>query len=562
MGRRSPGPKKQDRRQILANKADERLALFAMSTWPDIFNERNSLRTIEKFLREEGVPPNSSLCGLAAFNMLESLSSILEGKAAEYASKHTYHRLLQRLRLVPAPIYGSHHFKSPNSYMERREWAEVLAFKHAAPSATGPIHLAERILIDHKNIPALLRFVETTRAYSSLQVLKRCTAMDIPIVFEQNKLPDVDRTHQLWGAMQQLDRRRGASNENFGVILNNNLSQEIASSEDQFTLATITLSPAYSDQEYVDWYWFNNVGVRLASFSYYPFRSRFPGLMRGYNWYPPSLPYLALASTATILQATHNTELDFEIRRYGLVSMSRRSFERKFADLLDSPTARLYERFFPSEHPLTMEGMENALDEPLQVYPGVELPVLVSAGSDTILLDIWALGRKIIFDMNSPSTGEVQNVRAENFEIEVQRLIDASEWAPPADLRSLVRRPLRRNDGSSITDIDALAAKDGVGILIACKNYRTTALGRGTAAQARTVRLQLAQDYTDWERKVSALRAASPGPNFDLSHLAQAIPLVLTPDPTFVDPALLQPRANGLPRVMALHELEAFLFGD
>ncbi len=413
-----------------------------------------------------------------------------------------------------------------------------------------------------KDLPALLRFAETTRVYSSLQVLKRCAAMDIPIVFEKDKLPDVDRTHQLWGAMQQLDQRRGASNGKFGVILNNDLPLEPASSDDIFTLAMITLSPAWHDDTYIDWHWFNNVGVRLASFSYFPLKSRIPGLMRGYNWYPSSLPYLALTSVTKIHEATHNRALDFSMRRYGLATMPRGLFEREFEGMLASPAAQMYEKFFPTEHPLTMEGMLEALDEPLEVYPGAEVPVLFSAGSDTIILDVWALSRKAVLDMNSPSTGEVQNVRAENFEIEAQRLIDSSDWLPPAELRSLVRRTLRRSDGSSITDIDALAVKGGVGILIACKNYRTTALGRASTPQARTVRIQLSQDYTDWEKKVSALKLASPGPNYDLSQLAQVIPLVLTPDPTFVDPDLLQPRSNGLPSIMALHELEAFLFGE
>ncbi|WBC12785.1 hypothetical protein O7600_16505 [Micromonospora sp. WMMA1998] len=559
MGRRSSGSKNRDRRQILVDEAGEKLTSFALDLWQDIYAEQNSFKLIEKFLQKEGVPPNSSLSGPPAFELLESLSEILEERAAEYAARHTYHRLIQRLRLLPAPIYGSWHFKSPNSYMERREWAEVLAFKYASPPAAGPIYFADQILIDQKNLPALLRFAEVTRIYASMQVLKRCAAMDIPILFEEGKLPDVDRIHPLWAAMQRLDQRRGAHLGYFGVILNKDSGFELPSPDDRFIVATITLSNAWTDHTYVDW--FKDVGVRLASFSYIPVGSRIPGLMRGHRWYPPSLPYLALASTAMILKFGQDRASDLAIRRYGLVTMSRRLFERNFEALLQSPTAQMYANFFPSDHPLTMDGMMNALNDPLQAHPDTKVPVLVSAGSDAVVLDLWALGRKILLDMNSPSTGEVQNVRAENFELEVQRMIDASGWAPPAELRSLVRRTLRRRDGSSITDIDALAVKDGVGILIACKNYRTTALGRATAPQARTVRSQLAHDYTDWERKVSALWA-SPGPNYDLTGLVKAIPLVLTPDPTFVDPALLQPRDNQLPSVMALYEFESFLFKD
>ncbi|MFI7217446.1 hypothetical protein [Micromonospora maritima] len=544
---------------VIADEASEELILHAASLWPKILEQRASLKTIEERLQSKGIDRNLAARGRPAFETLQEVASDLEAKAAEYASRHTYHRLLQRLRLLPPPFYGARDFKSTESYMERREWAEVLAFRNAAPPAElRPIYMANTALINRNNLPDLLKFLEIARTYASIQVLMRCAAKDVPITFKPDALPYVDTSDPMWNLVQQLDQRRGAAGGKYGTIMAGFSDRGHESGREVFALAALTLTDKTSDATYTSWE--NGRGVRFASFQTGVVRSHIPALMRGLDWYPSSLPSLSTILVTILARASRDSVLDLYVRKYGYVVLPRPQLASLLKELEESPDSQPYRNLFPREHPLTFDRMMDALGGYANLYSGTSVPIMIPAGSDAALLDLWSLSRKTVIDLNMPVTGETQNIRAAHFEAETQRLIDASPWAPPAELRALVGRKIRRSDGSDITDIDAIATRGDIALLINCKNYRLDSFGRATAPQARNIRSQLKQDYADWAIKVEEVRKASQNGKH-LSRIAHLVPTILTPDPCFVDPSLTVPGGPAsTPPVMALHELEAVLF--
>jgi hypothetical protein len=69
-----------------------------------------------------------------------------------------------------------------------------------------------------------------------------------------------------------------------------------------------------------------------------------------------------------------------------------------------------------------------------------------------------------------PAGGTLGRIRGRAFELSVQAVIDASDWAPKGQLRQLVHLEIPRPDGSTETDLDAIGAKENKLLLVSCKS--------------------------------------------------------------------------------------------
>lgn len=90
------------------------------------------------------------------------------------------------------------------------------------------------------------------------------------------------------------------------------------------------------------------------------------------------------------------------------------------------------------------------------------------------LIDLVGASRRLMRTLTRPRTGNVRPW-TEQFERDVQAIVDQSPWRPDDNVRDgLVGRNIDRNDGSELTDIDAVAMRGDRLLLISCKSYPLT----------------------------------------------------------------------------------------
>lgn len=123
----------------------------------------------------------------------------------------------------------------------------------------------------------------------------------------------------------------------------------------------------------------------------------------------------------------------------------------------------------------------------------------------------------------------VGNLRADQFEIQCQRIINDSNWHPPANFLSIRGRTLRQ-EGKNLTDIDAIGINKDTLLLVSCKsvvydgNY-----DRGKYSTIRNVQSTIDSAVAYWMDLVHSLRSNPIGDNFDFSEVESIVGVVCTP---------------------------------
>ena len=159
-----------------------------------------------------------------------------------------------------------------------------------------------------------------------------------------------------------------------------------------------------------------------------------------------------------------------------------------------------------------------------------------------------------------PLDGAVANARADMFERRVQARIDASQWLPPASLSQIRGRHLRHEGGKPFGEIDALAVRDGVCLVVSCKSkLYTDGHEVGDFRAIRSAEQKVTEAMAECDAFVEQLRAAPTGANYDLRGL-QLHGVVVTPHVFFVrQPAVDLLTLPGLRAYSTLAELQAWL---
>ena len=152
------------------------------------------------------------------------------------------------------------------------------------------------------------------------------------------------------------------------------------------------------------------------------------------------------------------------------------------------------------------------------------------------------------------------NVRTRDFEVASQREIDTTTWAPNGSLRDYIRRTLKRNDGTFITDLDCLAAKGDTCLLIDAKTHVVDGLWEQEHRAIRNVETELRKNLKTWAKRTSEVTAAPCGRNFDLSAWTHLVPVIVTPAPYWTTDAAADVEVlPGLRAVTTLSELIGWL---
>ncbi len=271
------------------------------------------------------------------------------------------------------------------------------------------------------------------------------------------------------------------------------------------------------------------------------------------DWWRPHTPSLATLLYTLWYDATFISEsLGSSLPKVGYLRR-RRDYAIHTIDQLMPIIRDGLEACFPGQVPedghqvlQVLEGLGPDL------WPIETGPVVRSLGED-VVLDVWAASSRLLDDIRIPAQtgGEVVNAPARRFEEVVQERIDQSPWRPADSARAL-RRHLRLG-GAWLTDIDAVAERNGVLLLVSCKNIPfTREYDAGDYKTVRNAATTIDKACRLWEGIVATLKGSPVGDNYDVSQFIDVKGVVVTPqvlysrsDLTFAETSIGQMRLRG-----------------
>lgn len=195
-------------------------------------------------------------------------------------------------------------------------------------------------------------------------------------------------------------------------------------------------------------------------------------------------------------------------------------------------------------------------------WPLVPGPILRKDGN-AVLLDLHFATMRLNAIMGElPQQGAAANERAHGFELRVQAAIDASAWRPDVTLGDFRGRTLRLH-GKNFTDVDAIGVFADQLLLVSCKStLYSPQYDAGNFNVIRNRANLLTGAVSDWNQKITSLRAQPVGDNFDFSQFKEIVGVVCTPLPVFVPTELTAPmQPNNLSPACSFHELEQWISG-
>jgi len=217
-----------------------------------------------------------------------------------------------------------------------------------------------------------------------------------------------------------------------------------------------------------------------------------------------------------------------------------------------SRTLNFQRRVFPGDEALSVQDWMRAItDDSLigSVWPVTPGPTL-RIDERSLILDVVACS--LLFHERLGTLTSEDGLDAQRgglFEVAVQALIDRSPWGGvPEDVRALRGRQLQDSTGQYVTDIDAIGFRDERLLLVDClskvKSQSRHLMGERGAllTDARRVESKVGgprqQPERAWKRKCARL-VGQRGRNFDLSRYADAMCVVVTPVPIYVEEAFV-----------------------
>lgn len=148
---------------------------------------------------------------------------------------------------------------------------------------------------------------------------------------------------------------------------------------------------------------------------------------------------------------------------------------------------------------------------------------------DNFLIDTTGASQALLHRLELARSPLIGNLRARQFELQCQDLIDGTPWEPPPELKALRGRQLRQ-DGRVLTDIDAIGVRERTLLIVSCKSIiYDRDYDQGVFRVIRNTQATIDQAVVAWEGIVAELRRKLTGDNFDFSRFDEIIAVVCTP---------------------------------
>ena len=148
---------------------------------------------------------------------------------------------------------------------------------------------------------------------------------------------------------------------------------------------------------------------------------------------------------------------------------------------------------------------------------------------DNFLIDTTSASHALLHRLELARSPLIGNLRAREFELQCQELIDSTSWEPPSEIKALRGRPLRVG-GRVLTDIDAIGVKERTLLIVSCKSIiYDRDYDQGVFQVIRNTQATIDGAVKAWDEIVAILRRQPMGANFDFSQFDEIIGVVCTP---------------------------------
>lgn len=174
---------------------------------------------------------------------------------------------------------------------------------------------------------------------------------------------------------------------------------------------------------------------------------------------------------------------------------------------------------------------------------------------ETVLVDLVGTSRALNEAHVRESGGDAANQWTSLFERQVQEVIDSTPWRPDGEFRELIGRTIRL-DGRDLTDIDAVAERDGTLMLVDAKAWATPSTLEFGEFWAVRSRARTAEDASvAWQGKMETIRQNLHV--LGMTSTPAIVGLVVAPEAPYVPAGpCTQEVVGGLLAVSSLAELE------
>lgn len=171
------------------------------------------------------------------------------------------------------------------------------------------------------------------------------------------------------------------------------------------------------------------------------------------------------------------------------------------------------------------------------------------------MVDLFSLSCEIfeVLRVDSQYGGDWVNAGAFDFELAVQRVIDASHARPSSGVSNVRGLTLLGPDGP-ITDIDAVMEIDSILIIVSCKKVESSQdFDRGVHQRIRNNESTIVSALKEWEKVVDYLRTSPIGSNYDFSRFDDILGIVISPGTVFLNEVEPLEQSDALPRGLRSH---------
>ncbi|RYF30488.1 MAG: hypothetical protein EOO23_05035 [Comamonadaceae bacterium] len=148
---------------------------------------------------------------------------------------------------------------------------------------------------------------------------------------------------------------------------------------------------------------------------------------------------------------------------------------------------------------------------------------------NNLLIDTTSASHALLHRIELGRSPLLGNLRAREFELQCQDLIDGTAWSPPPAEKALRGRTLRAG-GRALTDIDAIGVKGRSLLIVSCKSViYDRQYDQGDFRVIRNTQATVDQAVIEWEAIVAELGRQRRGDNFDFSEFDEIVGVVCTP---------------------------------
>lgn len=179
------------------------------------------------------------------------------------------------------------------------------------------------------------------------------------------------------------------------------------------------------------------------------------------------------------------------------------AMELALAAIRDDPSPVIPAHLVPGstdEVLATLRAMQPATRPPTPGCPIHDCP-------NHTAIDAVGASQRLFQSLVRPVDGAGANFWSDQFEADVQSIIDQTEWAPQSDLRKLVGKTIKKPNGDHLTDIDAVAVRGAEVLLVSCKAVAfTSELHAGEHRAVRELLDKTEKALTKWDEVIWTVR--------------------------------------------------------